>query len=1159
MLDALIQKVSENTIQDFFKSKISSFKPNPEESTLELPEQFSQLTHLGTAQYDDSDELLVFSCRYEGELTQRSSKKKQFEIAKKVLKEDFKDGTIFVFYDDTGNFRFSFIRRQYGDQDEKYTPWRRYTYFVQPHKNNKTFRNRMNTCAFNSLDAIQEAFSVEPLSKEFYKELSHWYFSAIHTVEFPNDREEDPHTLKANAMIRLITRMIFVWFMKQNRLIPDELFDKQKVDKLLNYSDKTGSTYYKAILQNLFFATLNTPREKGRKFVNRQYGIQGFFRYERFIRDKDHFLELMEDIPFLNGGLFENLDQVDVDNKVETRIDCFSDRKVNEERLKVPDALFFGTEEANLDDFLGKGHDKTPITGLIDLLQQYDFTIDENTPYDQEVALDPELLGMVFENLLASYNPETESTARKESGSFYTPREVVDYMVEESLLEYTNRATSEDPEQLKALFKNNDQQPFTEAAQKQNIIEALSRIKVMDPACGSGAFPMGALQKMVHVLGLLDPDNQLWHERQKAIALEDTQKAYDIGDDEERNHRLDAIKKAFEESINDPDYARKLFLIENAMYGVDIQPIAMQIAKLRFFISLLVDQKTDPQRENFGIMALPNLETKFVAANVLLPLPGAANQQTNMSDLYLDPLKKELNRVRHELFNARTTQTKEKKRQRHKEIQEEIGTTLKQHGFPAETAEAISRWKAFDPNFTAEWFDPLWMFGIGEFDVVIGNPPYIQLQKAVPGDDPNKYADLYKDINYQTFERTGDIYALFYERGMELLKTDGLLCYITSNKWMRANYGKSLRKFLANKSPLKLIDLGPGVFDSATVDVNILLVRNHNEKEHPLQGLTLRSRNQISAIKPEEMMALNHLGEKSWIVLKPEEQSIKEKIEAQGTPLKNWDIEINYGIKTGYNPAFIIDGATKDQLIAEDPKSEEIIRPILRGRDIKRYKAEFADKWLITTFPALKLDINEYPAVKRHLEQFLPKIKQAGEVYVNSGGKNEKTRKKTGNKWFETQDQIGYWEEFEKEKVVYREVSESMNACLLSDNYYFNNKLYFIVGEKLGCIAALLNSTLFRKYYLKSANITGGKGVNFINEVTCKYIDIETEKRLKKLVKAIQKKTHNPDITAEEQQIDFMVYKLYDLTYDEVLVVDPEVPFGREAYETGAFLCDDND
>lgn len=1158
MIDQLINNISNAGIQDFFRQKIPSFRPEEEELWIDKDqgyEEFSDFIKLGSAKFSDEDELLVFSCQYRGELTQRSSKKKQFEIAKSALKEEFKDGAIFIFYDEEGRFRFSFIRRNYGDQDEKYTPWRRYTYFVQPGLPNKTFRNRIGNCEFTTLDEIQNAFSVEPLSKEFYKRLSHWYFYALDHVEFPNDRNEDEYTVKANGLIRLITRIMFVWFMKQIRLVPNELFDRDHVDKLLNDQDATGSTYYKAILQNLFFATLNTYMGE-RRFVgsgqrNDQYGMPRFLRYERMFKDKETFLSLIQNIPFINGGLFECLDQVGENQHEEIRVDCFSTRPANEERLKVPDQLFFGTSHADLSDYLGNNAANVEIKGLVDLLEQYDFTIDENTPYDQEVALDPELLGLVFENLLASYNPETESTARKESGSFYTPREVVDFMVEESLLEYLKQETKLEESNLKALLKNNDDQPFEKQDDKKTIIEALSNLKLLDPACGSGAYPMGALQKMVNVLSLLDKDNQMWYERQKAIALEETDKAYEIGDREERRQRIDDIEKAFEEGVKDPDYARKLYLIENTLYGVDIQPIAIQITKLRFFISLLVDQRInkDEQEDNLGILALPNLETRFVAANFIKHLPGSRDPQFSIGNDHIEPMVKELEQVRHDLFNAKTAPTKKKRRDRHEELQIQIGETLKNLGFPNYTAEYIETWKPFDPNTYENWFDPEWMFGVRHFDIVVGNPPYIQLQSATSKNSSLKLGDFYKDEGYQTFERSGDIYALFFERGLEVLKKHGLVCLITSNKWLRSNYGKSLRRFFAQRKPLKLIDLGPGVFQSATVDTCVLLAQNTREQQPQLQGLTLSSRSQISAIKPEDMMSMSNLSEESWIILKPEEQSIKEKIEVLGTRLNKWNIEVKYGIRTGYNPAYIIDGNKKDQFISKDSKCSEVIEPILRGRDIQRYIANFNDLWIILVRKNFHEKFkNEYPLLYEFVSSFKESLKNRGQVRSGS------------HHWIEIDNSPTkeYLIEFKREKIIYREMVRQGEFFYDEyGEYYCNDTGRIITGQYLKFLVGLFNSKFFffaiKRFY--GGGGLGSEGVRMKHTFFDKCpVPIPTENLKKKVedyVDQIQvKKAKNQGTTFfEEQQIDLMVYKLYELTYDEVLVIDPNPPFRREDFE----------
>lgn len=582
-----------------------------------------------------------------------------------------------------------------------------------------------------------DVFSVNVLNKKFYQELSNWYFWAIKNVTFPGeptlndavvqgkDHKDLLQEQKATNVIRMLTRLLFVWFMKEKKLIPEELFDLETVksdilNKITPYQEvgmftehNKESVYYKAILQNLFFATLNCPikadsvdkRERG--FRGDGYGtnrgIDYLMRYKKYFKKSEAFLtKVNEVVPFLNGGLFECLD--DKFNNV--YIDGFSDQMVKGEQLIVPDYLFFGLEEeTDLSEIIGvsdKQNKNAAVKGLINILKSYKFTITENTPIEEEVALDPELLGKVFENLLASYNPETKTTARKQTGSFYTPREIVNYMVDESLIAYLkNKIQSADTvltelgkaqsnlfgnegkigqtsliEQhsgselkdnqklldnlLHNLVSYNPENPFVEYPQTSKIIlEHLDTCTILDPACGSGAYPMGVLQKMVHILHKLDPDNRVWKEVQIDKAKKQSDDAFDIADKKARENRLIEINEAFDQDINNPDYARKLFLIENCIYGVDIQPIATQISKLRFFISLVVEQNVDYNKDNFGIRPLPNLETKFVTANTLI---GIEKENTLFSTDEIRQLEQKLKQTRNKLFGARSKETKLKYR-----------------------------------------------------------------------------------------------------------------------------------------------------------------------------------------------------------------------------------------------------------------------------------------------------------------------------------------------------------------------------------------------------------------------------------------------------------------------------------------------------------------
>jgi adenine-specific DNA-methyltransferase len=333
----------------------------------------------------------------------------------------------------------------------------------------------------------------------------------------------------------------------------------------------------------------------------------------------------------LNGGLFDCLDRENEDGKV-LYADGFS-RNPKKQSI-VPDFLFFGAEEEyDLNKIYGTKNKRYTVHGLIDLLSHYKFTVSENTPIEEEVALDPELLGKVFENLLASYNPETQTTARKQTGSFYTPREIVNYMVDESLKAYLEQAltanldvSSEDAKVgLDILFAYTENEHAFTDGEKTVLIRAIDTCKIFDPACGSGAFPMGVLHKMVHILHKLDPKNEQWKQRQIDKVDKLIEEARDIPDSASREQVIAGLEQNQQDiedafGSNELDYGRKLYLIENCIYGVDIQPIAVQIAKLRFFISLVIDQKKQPDKENFGIRALPNLETKFVAANTLIGL-----------------------------------------------------------------------------------------------------------------------------------------------------------------------------------------------------------------------------------------------------------------------------------------------------------------------------------------------------------------------------------------------------------------------------------------------------------------------------------------------------------------------------------------------------------
>ncbi|MXZ00923.1 hypothetical protein F4Y93_09860 [Candidatus Poribacteria bacterium] len=697
--------------------------------------------------------------------------------------------------------------------------------------------------------AWQQTLDTSELNRRFFKEIADWYFWAVSQVTFPFTSVgtvSNRAVHNATCVIRLITRLIFVWFLKEKGLVPHTLFDEDNIAALLRDVDPQESTYYKAILQNLFFATLNqemnTPEKpNNRKFRGegrQHYNITSLYRYKRYFRDPEAALRLFETIPFLNGGLFECLDKPAPDDaKTILRIDGFSDRDDNP--LSVPNELFFSEPQAvNLNAVYDTKNSRYTVRGLIHILNRYKFTIAENTPIEQEVALDPELLGQVFENLLAAYNPETDTTARKQTGSFYTPREVVNYMVDESLIAYLQNAlagrsdfpiaTSDSTvigTKLRHLLSYNDEPHQFTDTETQQLINAIDTLKILDPACGSGAFPMGILHKLVFLLSKLDPRNAQWRQRQIDRVQNTITEAEKIDDSVIRESTIDElegeienINEAFER--NELDYGRKLYLIENCIYGVDIQPIATQIAKLRFFISLIVEQKIDDTRENRGVRPLPNLETKFVAANTLLDIEKP--EQMLLRNPEIDSKETALAEVRRRHFTARTPRTKERYRKQDADLRAEISAMLQRDGFPSETTEKIANWDPYDQNATADFFDPEWMFGITDgFDVVIGNPPYVRQEKI-------KRLKPTLKKRYTCYTGAADLYVYFYERGLQLLSPNGIHTFICSNSWLDVNYGAPLQKYLLDNTAGAVIchSEAEREFESADINTIVSILQN---------------------------------------------------------------------------------------------------------------------------------------------------------------------------------------------------------------------------------------------------------------------------------------------------------------------------------------------
>lgn len=738
-------------LQSVFGARQLYAQPKP----ILLPnnERATEAFELGSFTTSDDRIIGLYRINVKSDVWLERNKVSLRELLRKVYDYDV-DGAIVVFVQDE-KWRLSFISEikvlnDEGEIIKQATEPKRYTYLLGKDEKVRTPSDRLSklTGKTISLQDMLNAFSVEALNEEFYKIVQSFFYELVggkigkgkKVTDYKNGILQLPHTdrsVRQEFAVRLIGRTVFCWFLKMKKsdddiaLLPENLLSSDAV--------KHYNNYYHTILERLFFQTLNTPMEE--RLSNLPEGTNT--------------------VPFLNGGLFEP----------------------NIEDYYKPDS------KGNIQNHFGISDDW--FLRFFGELEKYNFTIDENSVTEIEISVDPEMLGRIFENLLAEIDPDSGETARKATGSFYTPREIVDYMATESLVQYLNNQTGIVQDKLRPIFKmlETAAPEFTEA-EKNNILDALDKIKILDPACGSGAFPMGVLQKIVQALQKLDPEAEWWKKRQIDRIKNPT------------------VKKLLKEKLSSSgvEYARKIGVIQNSLYGVDIQPVAAEISKLRCFLSLVVDENIDDNRPNRGVEPLPNLEFKFVTADTLLNLPNG-NEQRNMFDNF-DELQ-ELEELRNEYIQS-YGKAKKSIKDKFLKVQQKIAKD--QNGLWGDSESKAYKLGNWDPfgNRKANWFDPKWMFGFEEFDIVIGNPPY---GVSIKGDYRKDIIDHLGKV--PDFE----IYYYFIEKAHLVLKDNGILSYIIPNTYLFNTYATDYRQQIVNKWNIdEILDCTKfTIFQSATV------------------------------------------------------------------------------------------------------------------------------------------------------------------------------------------------------------------------------------------------------------------------------------------------------------------------------------------------------
>jgi adenine-specific DNA-methyltransferase len=621
------------------------------------------------------------------------------------------------------------------------------------------------------------------------------------------------------------------------------------------------------------------------------------------------------------------------------------------------------------------------------------------------------------------------------------------------------------------------------------LIEAVDNIKVLDPACGSGAFPMGILHKLVFILSKLDPNNQLWKERQLANATR-------IEDPVVREKWVSDIEDSFER--NQMDYGRKLYLIQNCIYGVDIQPIAVQIAKLRFFISLIVDQKPNDERENRGILPLPNLETKFVAANTLIGLDKPKLGQTLiLRNPEIIQKEKQLSVVRQRYFTARTQKTKQKCKDEDTRLRFELSAMLVRDGFTGETALKLANWDPYDQNTFAGWFDSEWMFGLtGGFDIVIANPPYILLQNVVV--DSQSLEEI--KHQYESAQYKIDTYQLFIELGINLMVDNGVLAYITPNTFIKNKYSSKLRKIIVEKTTIEdFVLFYTSVFEASSVDNLIIICRKTNSRNH------LNHTIKIHEIRTDFSSELYRAKLFVQARILPEdylfEFDISGDTEAIVDKLLSGSVEFGkigrayFGIQTFDRAKFV-----------SEYQRTPVFKPVIDGANIHRY-------WL------------NPPS---EFVEFKPEA-------IKSGGNADV---------------------YKRQRIVVRQIGEFPFGTLCPSGLYTLNTVYNLYLEKRGYdiryILAILNSRLIKffwsvKFYDQKATFPKIKKKP-LECIPVKIVTQDTQKTFITLVNQILSITQDERYTENhgkqtevkriEEQIDLQVYKLYELTPEQIAVVE---------------------
>lgn len=971
-------KFSKNLIDDLTFNLNPIWKNNRELPT-NIKSKINRFKNIGTYEYKNGERIGIVSVELDSESTVNKSRFLQRDFSKWFIEKNDLDAILVSFFaSEYEDWRFSLIKqdlkREITDKGKikvsrEITPLRRYSYLVGKNEPNHTAKAQLSPLLLDdnknpSLDDLIEAFSVENVTKNFYKDYTSVFYNFEKYISENYDLSE--------TEVRSFTQTLF------NRLMFARFIEKK------NWLQFNNSNKY---LYELFAA----GNYKEQSFYN---GRLKYLFFEGFSDEKINENEAYGKVNFFGGELF---DKTLIDDKVKD----------------IPNDLF------------------NEILSSEGLFYKYNFTVEESTPLETQVSIDPEMLGKVFEELV---------TGRNESGAFYTPKNIVEYMVKSSLAEHLNNKELV----LLGKFENKD---------KNKYLENLKSLKILDPACGSGAYLLGMMNELVNLYKLL-----------KNLNEED-----------------------------DDIYRIKLEIIQNNLYGVDIDSVAIEIAKLRLWLTLVVEYKgAKPE-------PLPNLNFKIENGNSLM----SSIEQNKEPDLFLEGIIRQFDVLKSEYQRAIRKNKKDRLTKEIAKLKDEIKNSL----FGSHHNQNFFEWRLEFAEVFINKNNP-------GFDIVISNPPYIRHEDIT---DQKEYLKK----NFDVYTSKADLYTYFYEKCLKLTAKNKISILITSNKWLLNKYGSELREFIKNNySIISLIDFKHiKVFSSATVDTCITILKNekpHNNSFYYSENLT----------EDKLVLLQKDLDVDRFSFLNKKDINLKKFLDSRfKNVVSEFNIKFNSGIKTGYNKAFIINDIEKNNLNQNDTDNN-IFKKILKGKEITKWKTKWKNNWLINSHNGNKnfgprVNVREdYPKIFEHLK------------------KHEKSLKKRwdkGDDWTNLRD-CSYLNEFSNPKIIWNDISDYTNFSYDDSGCYLLNTVYFISGKKedlkylLGIFNSRFFDTIYKNFYCGGS--LGNKGYRFIKEYLVKvpipnYDKKNKLKIIEKVDKIITNNLNLNQIEKLENEINEIVEKLY--------------------------------